>query len=723
MDSNMTQQNSFFDFDTTKPKKITKDSQPVTQEKTSEDSNQKEKDRLLFLRQELARHNRLYHTLDKPEITDIEYDALFRELLALEEKFPEMADKNSPTQRIGGTLLTSLESVAHTTRMYGLDNVFSMEEYYAFMQRAVNYINKEVSLREKSQFDIKTWWLDPKLDGLAVELIYENRQFKMALTRGDGEVGENITEAVKTIRNIPQTLPESCPCTRLEVRGEVLMLKRDFELLNKRQEEKGQKLFANPRNAAAGSLRQLDTKITAERKLIFIAYGVGQVLIPEASDESGLSFWPTHSQLMKDLESYHFAITKESCTSSKNEELSAFIQKIEENRDNMPYEIDGLVCKVNDRKAQQILGFTARAPRFAVAWKFSARKAQSVLEAIQIQVGRTGVLTPVAKIQPVAIGGVMVSSASLHNADEIAELDIRLGDSVIVQRAGDVIPKITGVNLDLRPQDAKPYEFPTHCPVCSSKVVRMQGEAAWRCINVSCPAILVQSIIHFVSKAGLDMKGVGEKWIQKLVEIGRIKSIVDIFTIIPQELMQLDRMGETSAYNFVESVEQAKETASLYKFIAALGIRQVGEQTAKTLAQKYNDMDALRQASKEELMLLPDIGPEVANSILVFFQNPSNQEILDKLKDLGLNPKSSPKEESQSGKLQGKTFLFTGTLSKSRDFYENLVEEAGGKILSSVSKNLNYLVVGEKAGSKLAKAEKLGTTILNEEAFNSLIEE
>ncbi len=679
------------------------------------------KERVLFLQKELKRHNTYYHTHDAPEISDLEYDALFKELTEIEAEHPEFITQDSPTQRIGGELLSSLDSHKHRLRMYGLDNVFSVEEYGDFLQRAKNYLAKEVDSRKLSSFEIEKWWVDPKLDGLAAEIIYENGELVMALTRGDGETGELITSAIRTIRNIPQHLGKDLPFSRLEVRGEVLMLKKDFEELNKKQEALGQKLFANPRNAAAGSLRQLDTRVTAERRLIFIAYGVGQVLAPHAEDEHGLSLWKTQKELMQALSDLGFSASKESQLCQSIDDAHLFSQKLEEKRDHLPYEIDGVVYKTNNRLAQNHLSFTARAPRFAVAWKFASRKAETLLKSITIQVGRTGVLTPVAELEPVQIGGVLVSRASLHNEEEIIGLDVREGDTVIVQRAGDVIPHIMGIVPELRPENSTPYIFPKQCPICHSDVSRYKGEVAWRCTNTDCPALLVQNIIHFVSKAGLDVSGVGEKWIEKLVEVKRVTNPADLFTITEEELLTFEGMGKVSAANFVTSLQEAKQAAQLHKLIAALGIRLVGEQTAKTLAKNFHNMEALSKANLDALMRLPDIGPEVATTIRAFFDTPEKTHMLTQLKTLGLDPQQKEQAPTASGALSNKTILFTGTLSKARDEFEKMAEGAGAKLLTSVTKNLDYLVVGEKAGSKLAKAEKLGTTILDESGFLNLL--
>lgn len=705
----MSKQYSFFETENT------------PQQSPKQTQEEKDKARLEFLKSELKRHNRLYHTFDNPEISDQEYDMLYKELVSLEEKYPALVTKDSPTQKIGGEVLPYLEKAKHRQRMYGLDNVFSQAEYEDFIQKGKNYFLKENTQKELSLATMDIWWSDPKLDGLAAEIIYENGELVQALTRGDGEEGEVITSAVKTIRNVPQHLGHDLPFTRIEVRGEVLMLKRDFEALNEKQKLLKQKTFANPRNAAAGTLRQLDTRITAERRLIFLAYNVGQVLIPQAGDESGLTLWKTQEELMQGLSALGFAVSKESMLCHTSQDAFSFCEKMEQIRDSLPYELDGVVYKLNNRLAQQVLDFTARSPRFAIAWKFSSRKAETVLKAITVQVGRTGVLTPVAELEPVSIGGVIVSRATLHNEEELRSLDVRVGDTVLVQRAGDVIPDILSVNLEKRPADAEEFVFPHECPVCHGKAVRYKGEAAWRCVNIDCSAQKVQGIIHFASKAGLDISGVGEKWIEKLVEIGRVQNIADLFTVTEKELLAFEGMGDISAQKFVDSLKDAKENATLARFISSLGIRLVGEQTAKTLAQAFENIDELAHAAEDKLTLLPDIGPEVAGSIRQYFASPEKQEILARLKEYGLDPQRQEKAVSADGALAGKTILFTGTLSKPRQEFEKMAEDAGAKVLSAVSKNLNYLVVGEKAGSKLEKAQKLGVQTLSEQDFLELL--
>lgn len=664
------------------------------------------------LRAEIERHNYLYHTLDAPEITDEAYDVLFRELVAIETRYPALQTPDSPTLRVGGAVLPSLETRPHRLRMYGLENVFSAEEWNAFVQRAAR------QLPEASAELMNAWWADPKLDGLAVEIIYENGIMTQALTRGDGSEGEVVTEAVRTVRNLPLRLRGEGPFpVRLEVRGEMLMFRKEFEELNRRQQALGQKTFANPRNAAAGSLRQLDTTVTAARRLRFLAYGAGLV-----EPAPGRPRWEKHSQLMAAYQAYGFQTPTGGRLCTSPAEAEAYYRDMETRRDELPFEIDGVVYKLDDLDAQEALGFTARAPRFAVAWKFAARQARTILRRINVQVGRTGVLTPVAELEPVSVGGVVVGRATLHNEDEIRKLDIREGDTVIIQRAGDVIPEVVGPVPEARPAGTEPFLFPHTCPVCGSPASRLEGEAAWRCLNLSCPAVIMRSIVHFVSKAGLDVQGVGAKWVEKLIEAGRVKTPADLFTLRVDELLGFERMGEVLATKFVEAFAEARRTATLARFIAALGIRQVGEQTARTLAEHFDDMDALERATTGELMDLPDIGPEVAASIRAFFANEANRELLERFRALGLWPRREQGAERVQTPLTGKKMLFTGSLSRPREEFQRLVEQAGAVVMSGMSKKLDYLVVGDNPGSKLARARELGVEILDEAGLARLLD-
>ncbi len=659
---------------------------------------------------ELHEHNYRYHTLDEPSISDAEFDALFKQLQELEREFPQYKLANSPTTRVGGGLLKELEKRKHSLTMYGLDNVFNASEWNDWTVKLIRAL-PELGTAEQQEF-----WCDPKLDGLALELVYERGELVAALTRGDGEVGEVVTESIRTIKNIPLHLLQRDNVPELlEVRGEVVICKDDFAKLNASQEEKGQKLFANPRNAAAGAVRQLDVSVTAKRPLRFYAYGVGQIaqVIP----------WKKHSELMQALKDYGFASPPDGRVCIGREATYNYVQGVQEGRADFAMEIDGAVIKHNDLEAQSALGFTARAPRFAVAFKFPAMQVQTLVESIEIQVGRTGVLTPVAVLSPVSVGGVMVSRATLHNEDEIKAKDVRVGDTVIVQRAGDVIPEVVEPVLNLRPEGTAEYIFPTICPVCNEAAKREEGQAAWRCINVSCPAMRMQSIKYFVSKAGLDVQGIGQKWVEQLVLAKRVQTVADLFTLRVEELLSFERMGEVLAQKFVDAFENAKQNATLARFISALGIRHVGEQTARMLAKNYNNMAELASAKHAELMDLPDVGPEVATSIRIFFENESNMTLLAKLNELGLDPQNNTNALELNGAFTGKKVLFTGTLSMPRGKATELAIKAGAEVVSAVSKKLDYLITGENAGSKLEKAQSLGITILSEAEFSTMVEQ
>ncbi len=671
--------------------------------------NQPEKQesaRYKWLLQLIARHNHLYHTLDKPEISDEEYDSLYKELFEFEEKYPQFIDKNSPTKKVGSTLLSSLEQRNHRTRMYGLDNVFDKEEYIAFVQKMKN-------IEAKGNFEL---FADLKLDGLACELVYERGKLVLALTRGDGISGEDITHAARLIQNIPQNLTAIDIPDLLEVRGEVLFFKEDFKNLNAQQEALGQQPFKNARNAAAGTLRQLDLKKIASRPLRFMAY---------STTLNAYKGWETQALTMSNLRVLGFHSSSFFETVNSVDEAFSFYQKIESKREELPFEIDGLVFKVNDLELQDALGYTARAPRFAFAWKFAAQKAYTKLKAIHIQVGRTGVLTPVAELEPVSLGGVMVSSASLHNEDEITKLDVRIDDTVLVQRAGDVIPKVIEVDKSKRAPTSLAYVFPHSCPVCHTKAFREEGDAAWYCLNLACPQMRIRAIQHFVSKAGLDIDGVGPKWIERLISANTITSVADLFKLTEKELLQFENVKEKSALNFLDSLEEAKKKASLQRLIAALGIRHIGEQTALSLAQKYKNIDTIMDVARNrpsELLHIQDIGEQVAQSLNAFFLNEENCQIIKELQSFGINP-SQEVVMSESDILLSKKVLFTGTLSRPRSFYEALVEKHGGQKAQSVSKNLDILVVGENAGSKLEKAQKLNITLYTEDEFLALIKE
>lgn len=659
---------------------------------------------------ELEEHNYRYHTLDAPIISDDAYDALFRELQELEARWPELRMPHSPTLRVGGGLLEGLEKQRHRRQMYGLDNVFSVAEWRDFVQRLLRAL-PEAPTR---------FWCDPKLDGLAVELIYEQGLLVQALTRGDGVEGEVVTEAVRTIRTVPLRLRGKGPFpARLEVRGEVVIFKKDFALLNARQAKEGEKTFANPRNAAAGALRRLDVAVTALRPLRFLAYSLGEVVWERVEP------WTSQHEVMEQLGRYGFSTPPGGVCCATPAEVEAYVEQVRQQRSGYLMEIDGAVAKLDSLEAQEALGFTARAPRFAVAFKFPAREARTLLRDIEIQVGRTGVLTPVAVLEPVPVGGVMVSRATLHNADEIQARDLRIGDTVLVRRAGDVIPEVLGYVQELRPKDAKPFVFPTSCPSCGESVHRQPGEVAWRCTNLSCAAVRMQAIRHFVSQAGLAVQGIGGRWVEALVRAGRVRSPADLFTLTAKELLHFERMGPVLAEKFTAAFARARQEATLPRLISALGIRHVGEQTARQLAARYQDMDALRAASLEELQTLSDIGPEVAASIRDFFASSANQTLLERFRDLGLWPHAevtSGQEELAGQPLRGKKLLFTGTLSIPRAVAKRRAEEAGAEVAGNVSRRLDYLVAGQDPGSKLDKAREYGVAVLDEAAFLQLLE-
>ena len=656
----------------------------------------------------IEEHNHRYHSEDAPTISDAEFDALFKQLQDLEAQYPQWRDTHSPTSRVGGQVLDFLPTQAHSLRMYGLDNVFGHEEWQDWvlkMQRAL----PEAPC---------SFWCDPKLDGLAVELIYTQGTLTQALTRGDGERGEVVTEALRTVRNVPLTLRGDGPWPpRLEVRGEIVIRKADFAALNARQDSAGLKPFANPRNAAAGAVRQLDTAMTAQRPLRFYAYGAGLVEWGQAEP------WHRQEELIARLQAWGFAVPPDGLLCASAEAVQQYAARVEAARSDFVMEIDGLVIKQDNLAAQEALGFTARSPRFAVAWKFAAQQARTQLLGIDIQVGRTGVLTPVALLEPVSVGGVTVSKATLHNEDEVAAKDVRVGDTVIVQRAGDVIPEVVGPVLEERPAEAVPYVFPHVCPVCGEAAQREAGQAAWRCSNLSCPAVRMQSIKHFVSKAGLDVQGIGQKWIEQWVESKRVRTPADLFTLRVDELLLYERMGQVLAEKFVQAFAEARAKATLSRLVAALGIRHVGEQTARMLARHFDDLEALARADADTLQALPDVGPEVAASIRAFFQGESNRALLQRFKELGLWPTrvQSAADTGQAGPLSGKKILFTGSLSMPRSEAEKLAQAAGAEVAGSVVRGLDYLVAGEKAGSKLDKARKIGISIMDEKAFLQLL--
>ncbi len=663
------------------------------------------------LRRQIEHHDYLYYVLDAPEISDAEYDRLFRRLQELEQAHPELISPESPTQKVGGQPSKSFAHRSHSLPMYSLDNAFDIQEWRDYVQRIQRLLPEE-----------EVWfWVDPKLDGLAVEIIYEGGVFQAASTRGDGYTGEDVTPNLRTVRNIPLRLRQEAYVPEyLEVRGEVIINDQDFERLNQEQLAQGKKAFANPRNAAAGSVRQLDPNITAARPLRFMAYGIGLVRWAESRQE-----WNTQEKIMHGLKQLGLRIPPGARLCRSWQEVSEYFQDLDKLRQEMPFSIDGMVAKVNSLQQQQRLGSTARAPRWAIALKFKAEQAVTLLQDIQVQVGRTGVLTPVAKLQPVQVGGVTVSRATLHNQDEIQAKDVRIADQVLVQRAGDVIPEVVRPLPEKRTGEERSFQFPEECPVCGGKVDRLPGEVAFRCLNISCPARLVQGLKHFVSKSGLDIEGVGQKWIEIFVQKGLVQSPVDLFRLQEQDLLHLERMGTKLARNIIQSLQQAKERATLEKLISALGIRLVGKQTARVLSQHFADLQELAEADLESLTRIQDVGPEIAASIKSFFNNPRNKKLMQELREEGLWPvskKKTPQQSSRESALQGKRFVLTGSLENMpRSRAKTLLEQAGARVQDSVSRQVDYVVAGSNPGSKLDKARDLGVKIVGEQEFLALL--
>lgn len=655
------------------------------------------------LRAEVNEHSYRYHVLDAPIIPDAEYDRLYQELVQLETEYPDHLTLDSPTQRVGAAPVKEFPSVTHRVPMLSLDNAFSDD--------SVRDFNKRIKDRLKSNDEIQ-FACEPKLDGLAVSLIYENGVLKSGATRGDGLVGEGITENLRTISQIPLRIQAKDFPKVIEVRGEVYMPKAGFKALNARAEKQGEKVFANPRNAAAGSLRQLDSKITASRPLNFYAYSL---VLPEEN----LIF---HSQCLEQLKQWGFPICSENQVVEGIEECLAFYHNLMARRPQLPFEIDGVVYKVNSFELQRQLGFVSRAPRWAIAHKFPAEEMLTELQDVEFQVGRTGALTPVARLKPVSVGGVTVSNATLHNMDEIERKDIRIGDFVIVRRAGDVIPEVASVILEKRPKSTRSIQLPKQCPICGSDVARAEGEAAARCMGgLWCKAQQKEAILHFAGRRAMNIDGLGSKIVDQLVDTGLIKSVADLYQLTIEELEHLERMGKKSAENLVEAIHVSKKT-TLAKFLYALGIREVGEATALSLATHYGDLTSLMKANEEDLEEIMDIGPVVASHIYTFFRQSHNIEIIDRLLNAGIHwPKSKLSSETKHS-LSGKTFVLTGTLTRfSRDEAKEKLQALGAKISGSVSKKTDYVVAGIDPGSKLTKAESLGVRVLNEAEFLQIL--
>ncbi|MDS7907352.1 NAD-dependent DNA ligase LigA [Klebsiella pasteurii] len=665
--------------------------------------------KLTELRTTLRHHEYLYHVMDTPEIPDAEYDRLMRELRELEAQHPELITPDSPTQRVGAAPLAAFSQIRHEVPMLSLDNVFDEESFLAF--------NKRVQDRLKNTDDL-TYCCELKLDGLAVSILYENGVLVQAATRGDGTTGEDITSNVRTIRAIPLKLHGDNIPQRLEVRGEVFLPQAGFEKINEEARRTGGKVFANPRNAAAGSLRQLDPRITAKRPLTFFCYGVGVL--------EGGELPRSHSARLQQFKFWGLPVSERVKLCHSPEEVLTYYRKVEEDRPNLGFDIDGVVIKVDSLDLQEQLGFVARAPRWAVAFKFPAQEQMTFVRDVEFQVGRTGAITPVARLEPVQVAGVLVSNATLHNADEIERLGLRIGDKVVIRRAGDVIPQVVNVVLSERPEETREIVFPTHCPVCHSDVERVEGEVVTRCTGgLICGAQRKEALKHFVSRRALDVEGMGDKIIDQLVEKEYVHTPADLFQLTPGKLTGLDRMGPKSAQNVVDALEKSKET-TFARFLYALGIREVGEATAAGLAAHFGTIEALEQASIGDLQKVPDVGIVVATHVRNFFAEESNREVIAQLRKEGVRwpaPVVVNAEEIDSP-FAGKTVVLTGSLSQlSRDEAKAQLVALGAKVAGSVSKKTDLVIAGEAAGSKLAKAQELGIAVIDENEMLRLLGE
>lgn len=670
--------------------------------------------RMDVLVEELNRHNRLYHALDQPEISDAEYDALLRELQALEAQLPDEIRPDSPTQRVGAPAAEGFETLPHLSPMLSLDNAMDADEMRAFDDRMKRML-AEAGAGDSGSLEYAA---EPKLDGAGIELVYEEGRFARGLTRGDGQTGEDVTANLRHVLSIPLALDveKGRPApSLLSVRGEVVLPLPAFERLNSARREVEQEPFANPRNAAAGSLRMIhDVDLKRLRSLEFRAYAVAEGRPEDITKQM---------DVLAMLDGWDFLVTPESRLCRGADEAIAFHDELRAARGELPIEIDGTVFKVNDIALQEQLGTLSRSPRWAIAFKFPPEQATTRIDSIEAQVGRTGALTPVAKLEPVQVGGVTVSNASLHNQDEIDRKDVRSGDRVVVQRAGDVIPQVVRVLLGNRGEDCPPpYTLPIHCPVCRAETVRLAGEVVTRCPNLDCPAQLKNNLRHLAARSALDVDGLGEKLIDQLVTTGLVGRLSDLFTLTTDQLEALERMGAKSAVNLISSLEEARKT-TLPRFLTALGIRHVGETLAELLASHFGDLEPILAASAEELALAPGVGPTIAESVARFFEDPRNRAEVDRLRELGIQ--WSPverRDDGGAGALTGKKFVLTGSLSIPRAEAKKRIEAAGGKLVSSVSKKTDYVLAGENAGSKRDKALSLGVEILDEEAFEALLQ-
>ncbi|WP_425596973.1 NAD-dependent DNA ligase LigA [Shewanella algicola] len=656
------------------------------------------------LTQTINQHNIRYYVDDAPSIPDAEYDRLMQRLIKLEGEYPQYTLPDSPSKRVGGMALQKFDQITHLKPMLSLDNAFEQSDFDAFNKRIIDKVD---------QVD---YVCEPKLDGLAVSITYRSGVLERAATRGDGSVGEDITENVRTIRSIPLKLRGEGFPDLVEVRGEVFMPKAAFEALNQRQMSKGDKVFVNPRNAAAGSLRQLDSKITASRALGFYAYALGVV------EGESQPMQLTHFGQLTQLKQWGLPMSPEVKVCDSVEKVFAYYQDIMTRRSQLEYEIDGVVIKVNDITKQQSLGFVAKAPRWAIAYKFPAQEEMTLLESVDFQVGRTGAVTPVARLKPVFVGGVTVSNATLHNADEIARLGVKIGDTVIIRRAGDVIPQIVAIVAEQRPDDAQDIVFPQHCPVCQSVVERLEGEAVARCSGgLFCEAQRKEAIKHFASRKALNIDGMGDKIVEQLIDKELVKTPADLFSLTASAITMLDRMAMKSATNIVNAIKQAK-TTTLARFLYSLGIREVGEATAANLAQHFAEFERIRTASVEQLLEVSDVGEVVAKHISQFFAQPHNIEVIEQLLAAGITwPAIEQADESQLS-LKGQTWVLTGTLTQlNRNDAKAQLQALGAKVAGSVSKNTDCVVAGEAAGSKLAKAQELGVKVIDEQGLLDLL--
>ena len=656
------------------------------------------KQEIFELRRTIEEHNYNYYVMDNPTISDFDYDALMQRLIKLEGENPEFADENSPTKRVGGAVLSEFGQVQHRVPMQSLGDVFSYDELMEFDQRVIQGLDDE-----KPQYVVEM-----KIDGLSVSLEYENGRFVRGATRGDGSIGEDITENLKTVKSIP--LKINCDAKRLVVRGEVYMSRKTFEEVNSEKRSLGEALFANPRNAAAGSLRQLDSKITAKRKLDIFIFN-----IQEISDDRILS----HTEGLAWLDEMGFKTSPVRAVCQNMDEAYLEILKIGERRKDLPFDIDGAVVKVESLSQREILGSTSKVPKWAIAYKFPAEQQETTVEDIIVQVGRTGIITPNAVLTPVKIAGSTVSRATLHNEDFIVAKDLKIGDRVLVQKAGDIIPEVVSVLKEKRTGNEKSFRMPTHCPDCGEELFREVGEAALRCTSTNCPAQRIRSIIHFASRGAMDIEGLGDAVVEQLVNEGLIKTSADLFYLKKDELVKLERFAEKSAQNLIDAIEKAKENP-LDRLLCGLGIRLIGAKGAKAVAAHFGNMENIMNAQLDEVLLIDDVGEKMAESLVHYFAEPETKELIERMKNAGVN--MTAEEKVSGGVLEGKTFVLTGTLpTLKRPEAQKIIEDNGGKVSGSVSKKTDFVVAGEEAGSKLTKAESLGIKIITEEELLGMI--